>query len=168
MKKQFLLTLITLSIATSAFAEREMSKLQFVETESCDSTELQKTISETANRVMFAETNLTVLEDGLKITKEQKSSGVHASVVKTALRTSAQVHADKVEYAETKASNGQVGVTAPSKFDVYYTVSDADNKSLANGKVEIEVACRIEAKADGTMKHTGSLISFEVKPKVKK
>lgn len=167
MKKQILLTLVTLLTVTSAFAEREMSRLQHVETKSCATSELQKTILETANRVMFDDTALTVLEEGLGITAEQKASGIKAEVRLTAPRSSLKLHAASVARAEASAKAGKVGVTTPAKFDVAYIVRNANNERINAGRVQIDVACRVETTADGSVKHAGSLLSFDVQAKGK-
>lgn len=174
MKKQILIPLVTLAslllTVNSAFAEREMSKLQYVETQSCSSAELQKTIFETADRVFFADTNLTTLEDGLGITAAQKASGIYAEVLKTAPRSSLRAHVKTVAKAELAAKAGRVGITAPAKFDVVYVVKDANDKRINAGRVQLDVTCRVETiTKDGqeSIRHTGQLVSFDVKAKGK-
>src|SRR5262245_8258946 len=169
MKKQILFILVSLLTVSSAFAEREMSKLQYVETQSCSSEDLQRTIRETANRVMFDDTNLTTLESGLGIKTAEKTSGIHAEVYKIAPLSSVSKHAKSVARAEEDARAGRVGVTVPARFDVVYRVVDKDGQQIGNkGRVQIDVACRVETRtADGReyLRHASQLIAFEVKPK---
>jgi len=168
MKKYILMTLVSMLTVSSAFAERELSRLQTVETQSCENSELQRTILATADLVMFEEKNLTVLEEGLQITSEQKAAGLHAEVLKTAPRSSVKSYSKTVERAEADAEAGKVGVTAPAKFDIVYVVKDGSGQRKDAGRITVDVTCRVETRTvNGQEKtlHSAQLASFEVKAK---
>ena len=165
MKKQILLTLVTLLTVSSAFAESEITRLQRVKTESCATTELQKAITATADNVLYAEKKVTVLEESLGITTAQKESGIQAKVLGSYPRSSVATHSKTVARAEADAKAGKVGVTAPALFDVVYAVQDANGAQIGSkGRVSIAVTCRVE-KIGSTMAHAASLLSFDVKAK---
>lgn len=165
MKKQILLTLVTLLTVSSAFAESEITRLQRVKTESCATTELQKAITATADNVLYSEKKVTVLEESLGITTAQKESGMQAKVLGSYPRSSVAAHSKTVTRAEADAQAGKVGVTAPAMFDVVYAVQDANGAQIGSkGRVSIGVTCRVE-KIGGKVAHAASLLSFDVKAK---
>ena len=166
MKKQILLTLVTLLTVTSAFAEREMSKIQYIETQSCETQELKRVIVETAQRIIFEESNLTLLEESLGLTTEQKAQGLKASVEGSYPRSSVSRHMKSVARAEAQAKTGEVGVTAPAKFDVVFNIKDASQKIISRGRVMLDVACRVELRKN-VLRHAGQLISFDIQAKRK-
>lgn len=166
MKKQILLTLVTLLTVSSAFAESEITRLQRVKTESCATSELQRAIVATADNVLFDEKKVTVLEESLGITTAQKESGIKAEVLGSYPRSSLAAHVKTVANAEATAKAGAVGVTAPALFDVVYAVKDQKGNIVGNkGRVSIAVTCRVEQVADGSIAHAASLLSFDVKAK---
>lgn len=165
MKKQILLTLVTLLTVSSAFAESEITRLQRVKTESCATTELQKAITATADNVLYSEKKVTVLEESLGITTAQKESGMQAKVLGSYPRSSVAAHNKTVAKAEASAAAGKVGVTAPAMFDVVYAVQDANGAQIGSkGRVSVGVTCRVE-KIGGKVAHAASLLSFDVKAK---
>lgn len=165
MKKQILLTLVTLLTVSSAFAESEITRLQRVKTESCATTELQKAITATADNVLYSEKKVTVLEESLGITTAQKESGMQAKVLGSYPRSSVATHNKTVAKAEASAAAGKVGVTAPAMFDVVYAVQDANGAQIGSkGRVSVGVTCRVE-KIGGKVAHAASLLSFDVKAK---
>jgi len=194
MKKLILTTLVFLMTISSAFAESEMSKLQYVETKSCSNSELIRTIKETASRVILTNTTtasdqnltldtqeldlsddqkklrsavqLTVLEEGLKITQEQKAQGITASLEGAFPKSNVAKHTKSVALAEANAKKGQVGITAPAKFDVVFNVKNASGKIMSRGRVMLDVACRVELK-NKALRHTAQLIAFDVQAKNK-
>jgi len=168
MKKYILITLVSVFAASSAFAERELSRLKSIETSSCDNSELQRTVLATADSVLFTEQNLTVLEEGLGITVEEKNNGLHAVVLKAAPRSSVKSYAKTVERANQLADAGRVGITAPAKFDVVYVVKDAQDLRKNAGRITVDVTCRIEMRkinGQDVKMHSAQLINFEVKAK---
>lgn len=172
MKKQILITFLALVTSFSAFAERETSQLQYLETQSCATADLQKTIVATADRVMKEAEKVTVLESALGLTKAQKEAGITASIKGSFPRSSVAQHAKNIKKAEARAQAGQVGVTAPAKFDVVFEVQDAAlaNKVVKRGRAMLEVACRVETKSSGDQKvlrHAAQLISFDIQAKNK-
>lgn len=165
MKKQILLSIVTLLTVTSAFAESEITRLQRVPTKNCQTEELQRAIVATANNVLYAEKKVTVLEESLKITTAEKEAGIHAEVLGSYPSSSKAKHVQTVAKAEMLAATGQVGITAPATFDVVYAVKDANGKQVgAKGRVSIAVTCRVEKTLAGP-KRAASLLSFDVKPK---
>ena len=165
MKKQILLTLVTLLTVTSAYAESEMNKLQRVVTKSCATAELQKAIVATANNVLFEDKKVSVLESSLKITTAEKESGIRAEILGSYPRSSLATHAKTVAKAKATAAADAVGVTAPANFDVVYAVKDANGNQIGEkGRVSIDVTCRVEKTAKG-IAHAASLLSFEIKAK---
>lgn len=165
MKKQILLTLVTLLTVSSAFAESEITKLQRVKTASCSTEELAKAITATADNVLYDEKQVTVLEDSLNITTAEKEAGMQAKVLGSYPRSSVAAHNKTIARAEAAAASGKVGVTAPASFDVVYAVQDASGAQIgAKGRVSIAVTCRIEKIGNKTA-HAASLLSFNVKPK---
>lgn len=166
MKKQILLSLVTLLTVTSAFAESEISRLQRVVTKDCSTQELQRAITATADNVLFEEKKVTVLEESLNITTAQKESGIEAKVLGSFPRSSVLSHKKSIAKAQAAVAQGQVGVTTPALFDVVYAVQDKEAGLIGNkGRVSISVTCRIEKKADGSIGHAASLLSFDVKAK---
>lgn len=194
MKKLILTALVTLMTVSSAFAESEMSKLQYIETKSCNNAELIRTIKETAQRVMTdgssvaadenltldttimdlsddqknsnTKAQLTVLEEGLKITQEQKAQGINASLEGAFPKSNVAKHNKSVALAETKAKKGQVGITAPAKFDVVFNIKNASGKTITRGRVMLDVACRVELR-NNILRHTAQLTAFDVQAKNK-
>lgn len=165
MKKQILLTLVTLLTVTSAFAESEITRLQRVKTVDCSTQELARAITATADNVLYSEKKVTVLEESLKITTAEKESGISAKVLGSYPRSSVTAHKKTVAKAEATAAAGQVGITAPAMFDVVYAVQDANGAQIGSkGRVSIGVTCRVE-KIGGKIAHAASLLSFDVKPK---
>lgn len=165
MKKQILLTLVTLLTVSSAFAESEITRLQRVKTVSCATSELQKAITATADNVLYSEKKVSVLEDSLKITTAEKEAGISAKVLGSFPRSSVTAHNKTIARAQAAAAQGKVGVTAPALFDVVYAVQDAKGAQIGEkGRVSISVTCRIE-KIGGKTAHAASLLSFDVKPK---
>ncbi len=165
MKKQILFTLVTLLTVSSAFAESEITKLQRVKTESCATSELAKAITATADNVLYSEKKVSVLEDSLGITTEQKESGITAKVLGSYPRSSVAQHSKTVTRAEADAQAGKVGVTAPALFDVVYAVQDSSGAQIGTkGRVSISVTCRVE-KSGNKIAHAASLLSFDVKAK---
>ena len=165
MKKQILLSLVTLLTVTSAFAESEITRLQRVKTTDCSTAELARAITATADNVLFAEKKVTVLEEALEITTAQKEAGTQAKVLGSYPRSSVAAHNKTVAKAEAAAKAGQVGITAPALFDVVYAVQDANGSQVGSkGRVSIGVTCRVE-KIGGKIAHAASLLSFDVKAK---
>ncbi|MES2801173.1 MAG: hypothetical protein V4654_01665 [Bdellovibrionota bacterium] len=169
MKKQILLTLVTPLLAmltvSSAFAESEITRLQRVKTESCETSELAKAITATADNVLYSEKKVTVLEESLGITTSQKEAGTIAKVLGSYPRSSVAAHSKTVTRAEADAAQGKVGVTAPALFDVVYAVQDASGAQIGEkGRVSIAVTCRVEKSGD-KIARAASLLSFDVKPK---
>ncbi len=165
MKKQILLTLVTLLTVSSAFAESEITRLQRVKTESCATSELAKAITATADNVIYSEKKVTVLEESLGITTAQKESGITAKVLGSYPRSSVAQHSKTVTRAEADAQAGKVGVTAPAAFDVVYAVQDSSGAQIGSkGRVAISVTCRVE-KSGNKIIHNASLLSFDVKAK---
>jgi len=165
MKKQILLTLVTLLTVSSAFAESEITKLQRVKTESCSTQELARAITATADNVLYSEKKVSVLEDSLAITTAEKEAGIKAKVLGSYPRSSVAAHSKTVARAEAAAASGKVGVTAPALFDVVYAVQDAKGAQIGSkGRVSIAVTCRVE-KIGNKIAHAASLLSFDVKAK---
>ena len=165
MKKQILLTLVTLLTVSSAFAESEITRLQRVKTQSCATSELAKAITATADNVLYSEKKVTVLEESLGITTAQKEAGTTAKVLGSYPRSSVAAHSKTVNRAEADAAAGKVGVTTPALFDVVYAVQDSSGAQIGSkGRVSIAVTCRVE-KIGNKIAHAASLLSFDVKAK---
>lgn len=170
MKKNILTLIVTLLTFSSAFAEREISRLQTIETQSCENSELQRTIQQTVNAVIFADQNLTVLEEGLQITSEQKKMGLHAEVlaVKPSQET-LEKYTKTVERAEADAQESRVGITLPMKYYIVYLVKNIAGQRQDAGRIVTEITCRIEKvkaeNGDDKILHTAQLVSFDVKAK---
>lgn len=165
MKKQILLTLVTLLTVSSAFAESEITRLQRVKTKDCSTKELAKAITATADNILYSEKKVTVLEESLEITTEQKEAGMIAKVLGSYPRSSVSAHNKTVAKAEATAAAGKVGITAPALFDVVYAVQDASGSQIGSrGRVSIAVTCRVE-KIGNKIAHAASLLSFDVKAK---
>lgn len=165
MKKQILLTLVTLITVSSAFAESEITRLQRVKTQDCSSKELAKAITATADNVLYSEKKVTVLEESLEITTAQKEAGTIAKVIGSYPRSSVSAHNKTVAKAEAAAAADKVGITAPALFDVVYAVQDASGAQIGSkGRVSIAVTCRVE-KIGNKISHAASLLSFDVKAK---
>lgn len=165
MKKQILLTLVTLLTVSSVFAESEITRLQRVKTKDCSTQELARAITATADNVLYTEKKVTVLEESLSITTQQKESGIKAKVLGSYPRSNINAHNKTVAKAEATAATGQVGITAPAMFDVVYAVQDANGNQIGSkGRVSIGVTCRVE-KIGKKIAHAASLLSFDVKAK---
>lgn len=168
MKKQnfiILASILTMISVSSAFAESEITRLQRVKTKSCETSELQKAITATADYILYPEKKVTVLEESLGISKAQKESGIAAKVLGSYLRSSVTQHRKTMVRAESEARSGKVGVTKPASFDVVYAVQDASGTQIgAKGRVSIAVTCRVEKSGDQII-HNASLLSFDIKAK---
>jgi len=171
MKKYLMMTLVSILSVSSAFAESATSKLISIETASCDSSEIERTIVATADNVRFDSTGLTVLEEVLEMTAEQKTAGLHAEVVKAATsKLTLKSYLPSVEVAEAAAKSGKVGITKPAKFYLVFAIKDktAQEKLVTAGHIDVEATCRVETRTvngQETVKHSAQLATFEVKAK---
>jgi hypothetical protein len=163
MKKLILISLVTLMSVSSAFADSEKSLLQHVQTESCSASDLRTALTKTAAIESSLEQGLSIIEKALDIKAEDKAQGVVTTIEGSYLRSNGLRHSKSVARAQAQANLGQVGITAPIKFDVVFNVKDGWGDITQRGRAMVQVTCRI-SKGSQT---TAQLISFDIQSKEK-
>lgn len=75
-----------------------MSKLEHVDTVDCSANQLRNTIYRTADRVMYSENPVTILEEAMQISLDDKNQGAKVSI------TSVNAVYDQANYAKMVAA----------------------------------------------------------------
>ena len=165
MKNQILMTTLVLFTAAAGYAGQGESRLQSVGTISCDAKDLVRAVKITADTVFMSETGLTVLEEKLDITKDQKSLGQQADITDATLVSNEKDYKASLNKAYKINQKGGVGITIPVSVKLTYNVIKGD-VILSKGEVLSTVTCRVETKknvqGDDTLKHSIQVTSFEI------
>ncbi len=165
MKNQILMTTLVLFTAVAGYANEGEQRLQSIGTISCDTKDLVRAVKITADTVFLTETGLTVLEEKLEITKDQKSMGQQADITNAEFLSTKKDYTASLNKAYKINQKGGVGITIPASIKLTYNVVKGDTV-LSKGEVLSTVTCRVETKknvqGDDTLKHSMQVTSFEI------
>ncbi len=165
MKNQILMTTLVLFTAAAGHTNQGESRLQSIGTISCDTKDLVRAVKITADTVFSTENNLTVLEEKIEITKDQKSTGQIADITNAKLLSDEKEYSTSLNKAYKINQKGGVGITIPASVKLTYNVIKGDTV-LSKGEVLSTVTCRVETKknvqGDDTLKHSMQVTSFEI------
>lgn len=167
MKKSIALTMLVFLASQNLFAEQSMSKLEHVNTADCSYAEIKRVIVSSSERIMYADKNLTILEEALKISEEQKKAGTSAALTSVTLGFDSKEYTGEVGDAlktVEEADFGKVITVNPRPYKLTYTVKEG-GRDVKQGVIQTLITCRIEKKDKNTpIITTARLVSFQVDP----
>lgn len=165
MKNQILMTTLVLFTAVVGHSNQGEHRLQSVGSISCDKKDLVRAVKITADTVFISETGLTVLEEELGMTKDQKTLGQKADITDAEFLSNEKDYTASLNKAYKINQKGGVGITVPARVKLVYKVTKGETV-LSKGEVLSTVTCRVETKknvqGDDTLKHSMQVTSFEI------
>lgn len=164
MKKIISLMALSLIISQQSMAENSLSTLQHVKTDDCTIDELKRTIIETAQSPFKDENGLTVIEEGLGMTLQQKEAQASIKAIDAVPQFKVSEYNDEMLQAEGLVKNAEYGkkiTLSPKTYLVNYVKSSSRKGKIEKGIVKIRITCTVDkASENSPLEYSARLIDF--------